>query len=92
MSREEFMSLLALTGISPKLFPIFSKLFPNFLKFLPNFQNDIPKYSPILSKFYIQSPSNAYKRFGFYEVNLGTLKIEYHGLKMQLRSLPLMSK
>ena len=31
MSREEFMSLLALTGISPKLFPIFSKLFPNFL-------------------------------------------------------------
>ena len=53
MSREEFMLSLALTGISPKLFPIFSKLFPNFLKILPNFLNDIPKYSPILSKFYI---------------------------------------
>ena len=35
---------------------------------------------------FIQSPSNACKRFGFYEVNLGTLKIEYHGLKMQLHS------
>ena len=44
---------LALTGISPKLFPVFSKLFPTFLKFLPNFQNDIAKYSPILSKFCI---------------------------------------
>ena len=34
----------------------------------------------------IQSPSNAYKRFGFYEVNLGTFRIEYYGLKMQLHS------
>ena len=33
---------------------------------------------------YLQSPSNAYKRFRFYEVNLGTFQIEYHGLKMQL--------
>ena len=31
---------------------------------------------------YIQSPLNAYKRFLFYEVNLGIFKIEYHGLKM----------
>ena len=53
MSWEKFMQSLALTGISPKLFPIFSKLFPTFLKFLPNLQNDIAKYSPILSKFYI---------------------------------------
>ena len=34
----------------------------------------------------VQSPSNAYKRFRFYEVNLGTLKIGYHGLKIQLHS------
>ena len=33
----------------------------------------------------IQSPSNPYKRFGFYEVNLGTFKIEYQGLKMELQ-------
>ena len=35
---------------------------------------------------YVQLPSNAYKRFQFYEVNLGTFQIEYHGLKMQLGS------
>ena len=30
---------------------------------------------------YVQSSSNSYKRFQFYEVYLGTFQIEYHGLK-----------
>ena len=42
---------------------------------------------PTLPYTYIQCPSNAYMCFQFYEVNLGTFKIEYHGLKMQRESL-----
>ena len=40
----------------------------------------------------IVSPSHAYKRFRFYEVNLGIFQIEYHRLKMQLCSWPLLSQ
>ena len=63
-------------------------LFTKSQKFCGSQMIDFKTMAPVPTRplLYIQLPLNAYMCFRFYKVNLGTVRTEYHRLKMQLRS------